>query len=128
MIGPTDVLPAVISGPSNQSVDEGTRVSFSCEVVGSPEPSISWFQQDDVLPLQNTPVIVITQSGQTSHLSLINVTLADQGTYKCVAASSIGTDSKEAGLAVKSKFLLQCRNKGNSFSNFSFKIINPIFL
>lgn len=103
-IGRTDVLPAVISGPSNQSVDEGTRtVNFSCKVIGSPEPAVSWFQQNDVIPLQNTSVIVITRSGQTSQLSIINVTLADQGTYKCVATSNIGTYAKEAELVVKSK-------------------------
>lgn len=71
---------------------------------GSPEPSIAWFQHDDKIPLKNTTVIVITQSGLTSQLTIVNVTLGDQGTFKCSATSNIGTDSKQAELFVKSKF------------------------
>ena len=102
--GPTDVLPLIISGPSNQSVDEGTDVMFSCEVDGSPEPSVSWFQNDDNLPLQNTSSVLITQSGLFSQLSITNVNMSDKGVYRCVATSNIGTALQEAVLVVKSKF------------------------
>ena len=59
-----------------------------------------------MVPLRNTSAVIITQSGRTSHLTLINVTLADHGNYKCVATSSIGEDFKDAELVVKSKLLL----------------------
>lgn len=101
VIGPTDFLPSISSGLSNHSVEEGGTVTFSCEVTGSPLPSVSWFQQDDVIPLHNTSVVMITQSGSTSHLTLINVTRAEHRKYKCVATSSIGKDFKEAELVVK---------------------------
>lgn len=107
--GPTDVLPSVISGPFNQSIDQGTDVDFFCEVDGSPEPSASWFYNNDILPLQNTSAVVITQSGLTSRLSITNVNISDQGMYKCVATSNIGTASEEAELVVNSKFLWQCQ-------------------
>ena len=102
--GPTDVLPSIISGPSNQSVDERTNVVFSCEVDGSPEPSVSWFQNDDNVPLQNTSSVLITQSGLFSQLSITNVNISDKGMYRCVATSNIGTGSQDAQLVVKSKF------------------------
>ena len=74
-------------------------------MIGSPDPSVSWFQHDNITPLQNTSSVVMTQSGQTFHLSINNVSLSDQGKVKCVASSYIGTDSKEAELIVKSKLL-----------------------
>lgn len=101
--GPTDVLPSIINGPSNQSVDEGTDVTFSCEIDGSPEPSVSWFYSDDILPMQNTSSVLITQSGLFSLLRITNVNISDQGVYRCVATSYIGTASQEAELQVKSK-------------------------
>ena len=110
-LGPTDVLPSISSGLSNHSVEEGGTVTFSCEVTGSPLPSVSWFQQDDVIPLHNTSVVMITQSGSTSHLTLINVTRAEHGKYKCVATSSIGKDFKEAELVVKGKLLSQKKKR-----------------
>lgn len=104
--GPTDVLPSIISGPSNQSVDERTDVILSCEVDGSPEPSVSWFRNDDNLPLQNTSSVLITQSGLFSQLSITNVNISDKGVYRCVATSNIGTASQDAELVVKSEFFL----------------------
>ena len=103
VLGPTDVLPSIISGPSNQSVDEGTEVNFSCKTDGSPEPSVSWFRNDNVLPLQNTSSVLITQSGLSSQLRITNVNISDQGVYRCVATSYIGTASREGKLLVKSK-------------------------
>lgn len=102
--GPTDVLPSIISGPSNQSVDERTDIVFSCQVDGSPEPSVSWFQNNDNVPLQNTSSVLITQSGLFSQLSISDVNISDKGVYRCVATSNIGTASQEAQLEVKSKF------------------------
>lgn len=113
LLGPTDVLPSISSGLSNHSVEEGRTVTFSCEVTGSPLPSVSWFQ-DDVIPLHNTSVVMITQSGSTSHLTLINVTRAEHGKYKCVATSSIGKDFKEAELVVKGKLLSQKKRENET--------------
>ena len=106
-LGSTDVPPSVVSGPSNQSVFEGTNVQFSCKVDGIPKPSVAWFRHNDVAPLQNSSATVMTQSGQTVHLSILNISLIDQGRFKCVASSKFGTHSKEAVLLVKSK-LLNC--------------------
>ena len=106
-LGSTDVPPSVVSGPSNQSVFEGTNVQFSCKVDGIPKPSVAWFRHNDVAPLQNSSATVMTQSGQTFHLSILNISLIDQGRFKCVASSRFGTHSKEAELLVKSK-LLNC--------------------
>ena len=106
-LGSTDVPPSVVSGPSNQSVFEGTNVQFSCQVDGIPKPSVAWFRHNDVAPLQNSSSTVMTQSGQTFHLSILNISLIDQGRFKCVASSRFGTHSKEAELLVKSK-LLNC--------------------
>ena len=106
-LGSTDVPPSVVSGPSNQSVFQGTNVQFSCKVDGIPKPSVAWFRHNDVAPLQNSSSTVMTQSGQTFHLSILNISLNDQGRFKCVASSKFGTHSKEAVLLVKSK-LLNC--------------------
>ena len=104
-LGSTDVPPSVVSGPSNQSVFEGTNVQFSCKVDGIPNPSVAWFRHNDVASLQNSSATVMTQSGQTFHLSILNISLIDQGRFKCVASSKFGTHSKEAVLLVKSKLL-----------------------
>ena len=106
-LGSTDVPPSVVSGPSTQSVLEGTNMQFSCKVNGIPKPSVAWFRHNDVAPLQNSSATVMTQSGQTFRLSILNISLNDQGRFKCVASSKFGTHSKDAELLVKSK-LLNC--------------------
>ena len=102
-LGSRDFPPTVVSGPSNQSVFEGTNVQFSCKVDGIPKPSVAWFRHNDVAPLQNSSATMMTQSGQTFHLSILNISLDDQGRFKCVASSKFGASSKEAELVVKSK-------------------------
>ena len=106
-LGSTDVPPSVVSGPSTQSVLEGTNMQFSCKVNGIPKPSVAWFRHNDVAPLQNSSATVMTQSGQTFRLSILNISLNDQGRFKCVASSKFGTHSKEAELLVQSK-LFNC--------------------
>lgn len=110
-LGPTDIVPSVVTGPLNQSVDEGTNLGFFCEVKGSPEPSVSWFLNDDDFSLQSTARISITQTGLTSRLTISNATLNDKGMYKCVATSKIGTASEEAELKVNSKFFVVERSQ-----------------
>ena len=110
-LGPTDIVPSVVTGPLNQSVDEGTNVDFSCEVKGSPEPSVSWFLNKDDFSLQSTARISITQTGLTSRLTISKATVNDKGMYKCVATSKIGTASEEAELKVNSKFFVVERSQ-----------------
>ena len=96
-----------LPGVSGMIIFEGTNVQFSCKVDGIPKPSVAWFRHNDVAPLQNSSATVMTQSGQTFRLSILNISLNDQGRFKCVASSKFGTHSKEAELLVKSK-LLNC--------------------
>ena len=53
-------------------------------------------------------------------MTLINVTLAEHGKYKCVATSSIGEDFKEAELVVKGKLLSHTQKRNNQANNINY--------
>jgi len=78
--GVANTAPSFTSQPVSQTVDEGTSVTFTVEVAGTPAPTLQWRKDGVDLP------------GQTSTtLSLSSVTTADAGNYSCVATNAAGT-------------------------------------
>lgn len=80
----------ITSQPGNQVVSEGENVSLSVQAVASGALSYQWYVDDSAI------------SGATSSvLTLSDVTLNDQGSYKCVVTSGNLTEtSSTASLSV----------------------------
>ncbi|KAG7275682.1 hypothetical protein CRUP_028843 [Coryphaenoides rupestris] len=88
--------PKILVGPSLLKALMGQTVTLPCVVQGEPSPEISWFHN-------GRPV----RAEDGGALRIQRATLADQGTYRCVAKNDAGEDTLEINLEVLSKCFLQ---------------------
>ena len=97
--------PEITLHPQNRTTTEGNSVTFSCEAIGNPSPSISWTK--DASPLSNIGDPRITFTELNRKLTITNVDRADGGEYRCVASNSLGhATSNPATLNVQCMLLL----------------------
>ncbi|GFN88312.1 hemicentin-1, partial [Plakobranchus ocellatus] len=91
-------IPAKIVGRRDMAVKaaQGQDVMLSCEVEGSPEPTILWLKYRSYLQLNNR--IRILDNGS---LHITGLTRRDSALYTCLAQNSAGTDSKNINLRVE---------------------------
>ncbi|XP_071430396.1 hemicentin-2 [Pithys albifrons albifrons] len=91
--GGTEDLPEEVTATIN-----GT-VRFKCEATGHPEPTVSWFQNDD--PIVVGPRHQLLEGGMV--LQVAAVEAGDTGRYTCVAENPAGSAEKHFALAVQGK-------------------------
>ncbi|XP_041700041.1 myosin light chain kinase, smooth muscle isoform X3 [Coregonus clupeaformis] len=132
--------PKFDSVPQSQDTTEGTKVTFKCQVSGSPVPGLSWVK--DGFPLRPRAGLSFQHDGNTHILTVDNVQKRDSGTYGCTIATSTGKVSSTWTLTVKNPrlegkppafstvlkgcsvsegqdFLLQCSVEGKPLPNIS---------
>ena len=78
--------PEITLHPQNETITEGNSVTFSCEAIGNPSPSISWTKKGS--PLSNIGDPRITELN--GKLTITNVNRTDGGEYRCVACNILG--------------------------------------
>ncbi|KAE8292435.1 Hemicentin-1 [Larimichthys crocea] len=81
--------PRIQPAPSLLKALIGQRVTLPCVVQGEPTPEISWFHNGLPVGVKNTTPLRIQQ-----------VSLDDQGTYRCVARNSAGEETLEIKLEI----------------------------
>ncbi|XP_059193550.1 hemicentin-1 [Centropristis striata] len=81
--------PRIQPAPSLLKALVGQRVTLPCVVQGEPSPEVSWFHNGLPVGVKNTTPLRIQQ-----------VSLADQGTYQCVARNSAGQETLEIKLEI----------------------------
>ncbi|MFH4975362.1 hypothetical protein AB6A40_002071 [Gnathostoma spinigerum] len=103
----------------NQTVDANSTVNFTCKVISDLVPHIVWMRiektNDSVIywnetdrkymfrytDMQTVENAIITKTSQdSSTLTLVNVSLADQGMYACVSGNHLGHAIENATLTV----------------------------
>ncbi|KAL3981864.1 Protein tyrosine kinase family protein [Acanthocheilonema viteae] len=103
----------------NQTVDANSTVNFTCKVISDLTPHIVWmriemtndsiyywnetdrkyvFRYTDMQSVENAIVTKISQDSST--LTIVNVTVADQGMYACVSGNHLGHAIANATLTV----------------------------
>uniref|UniRef100_A0A1I7W2I5 Receptor protein-tyrosine kinase n=1 Tax=Loa loa TaxID=7209 RepID=A0A1I7W2I5_LOALO len=103
----------------NQTVDANSTVNFTCKVISDLTPHIVWiriemtnnsiyywnetdrkyvFRYTDMQSVENA--IVTKTSQDSSTLTIVNVTVADQGMYACVSGNHLGHAIANATLTV----------------------------
>ena len=70
------VPPSFTSRPSNQTVIEGTNVSFLCTATGNPAPTVTWMKDGS--------------SVAAGHTLSIETSRNDSGKYWCLAENGLG--------------------------------------
>ena len=88
----------------NQAENEGDTASFTCQAVGEPLPTISWYFNGVLLNESNTAKYRITErpipTASTDILNIIDVESSDVGTYTCNATNVVSTDTSYGVLTV----------------------------
>ncbi|XP_016098877.1 myosin light chain kinase, smooth muscle-like [Sinocyclocheilus grahami] len=100
----TDFLetpPSFESQPESQEVVQGEKVTFRCQVSGSPVPTVSWLK--DGAPLRQRSGVSTRQEGSLHVLCLESAHITDTGQYGCTAANKRGKTAAHCSLTVKPK-------------------------
>ncbi|XP_039503094.1 myosin light chain kinase, smooth muscle isoform X2 [Pimephales promelas] len=94
-----ETLPSFDYQPQSQEVMQGEKVTFRCQVSGSPVPTVSWVK--DGAPLRQTSGVSTRQEGSLHVLCLENAHITDTGQYGCTATNKKGKTAVHWSLTVK---------------------------
>ena len=75
------IRPMITLNPTSVNVSVGDNVSFMCDAMGFPTPSILWMKEDGDLPVNAT-------GENTTNLTIAQVEFGNEGFYYCVATSN----------------------------------------
>uniref|UniRef100_A0A9J7Y6T3 Myosin light chain kinase, smooth muscle n=1 Tax=Cyprinus carpio carpio TaxID=630221 RepID=A0A9J7Y6T3_CYPCA len=96
-----ETLPSFDSQPQSREVAQGEKVTFRCQVSGSPVPTLSWMK--DGAPLRQRSGVSTRQEGSLHVLCLESAHITDTGQYGCTAANTRGKTAAHWSLTVKRK-------------------------
>ncbi|XP_042548267.1 transmembrane and immunoglobulin domain-containing protein 1 [Dipodomys spectabilis] len=95
-------FPPLLSGNNFQTVEEGKDVKLVCEVKSNPQAQMMWYKNNNVLTLEDNRH-QIQQTSESFQLSITKVKKSDNGTYNCVANSSMKMETLDFHLVVEDK-------------------------
>lgn len=95
--------PRFVERIQNFNIREGQPVALRCQVIGIPQPMISW-QKDGKMLVPNKPYRIETEGGRST-LTIDAVQPFDSAWFQCSAANVAGTASTRGKLSVKRKYL-----------------------
>lgn len=86
---------------------EGESVSLTCNVIGSPAPTIKWIIDDTEVTFENSHIKSKYNSiNGNAELHIAKCELSDEQSYTCVASNIHGTSKTMGVLIVKSTFFI----------------------
>ena len=94
--------PSIEDGAAVVAATVNSRTLLSCDTIGLPRPQVRWERNGRAIP-QAGARYVMSRSGS---LQLNDVQVSDSGTYRCVAANSAGTVSRDIQLLVHGNITL----------------------
>ena len=99
------VAPSISPQVMDQTQNEGSNASFTCQVTGEPVPTIIWYFNGTLVDETNTMKYTISMESlntttNNSTLTIMNVQSSDAGTYTCDATNVISTDNSSGILTV----------------------------
>lgn len=84
--------------PDTQIVDEQDTVILECEVIGSPQPEISWYC--DRTKFNEGPRHRMSYDGRVAMLVIRKVEMEENGKIECVAENTAGRVAADCLLVV----------------------------
>ena len=82
--------PEITEAPTNIYEVMGSEVSLSCVATGVPQPNITWYKDDVLLPNQITPLLIIQ-----------DLRVDTRGLYRCEATNELGSRNVTAYVKIK---------------------------
>ena len=96
--------PEITARPLHETKTEGDNVTFTCNAIGNPKPSILWTRDGSPLETRDNSSR-ISLSVDKKKLTITSVNRTDSGEYRCVAENSVGNDTSNAKLDVQRKYI-----------------------
>ena len=91
----------------NSLENETNSITFSCQAIGEPVPTISWYFNGEMIDVSNASKYIISNSSNgtmvISLLTIMNTQSSDVGRYTCVAENIIDSDQISGVLSVNGK-------------------------
>lgn len=94
----SDALPIFTMRLRDRRVQVTYPVRLTCQVVGYPQPEVSWYKDDQLL--ESNKQNNISQDNQFYTLELASTSLNDSGIYTCTAKNDLGSVSCHCSLVV----------------------------
>ncbi|KAA0186981.1 Hemicentin 1, partial [Fasciolopsis buskii] len=85
--------PQLVAVPRNMTARAGSVVTLECRAEGEPVPTITWYKDQEIVPLGGTRSIINNGS-----LRIVGVSPNDDGMYHCVASSILGEDFSQSAI------------------------------
>lgn len=76
----------------------GETISVECSVSGYPAPSVSW-QRNGCTIIPQPDRYQVYYDGECSTLKFVSVSMADAGTYICMAENTIGKANTQVSIS-----------------------------
>ncbi|XP_053426870.1 transmembrane and immunoglobulin domain-containing protein 1 [Nycticebus coucang] len=96
------IFPPLLSGNNFQTAEEGSSVNLVCNVKSNPQAQMMWYKSNSILNLEKNHH-QIHQTSESLQLSITKVRKSDNGTYNCIANSSLKVETMDFHLIVKEK-------------------------
>lgn len=91
--------PEFTTGLSDAVIQEGSKFTFICRVIGSPTPSVTWYK--DGISIQSNPDYQTTFDAGLCTLTIDETFAEDSARYTCTAVNKAGSAETNATLSVK---------------------------
>ena len=89
--------------------NETNPVTFSCQAIGEPVPTITWYFDGVMINVSNTSEYNLTSSINgtmiTSIITIMNTQSSDAGMYTCEAENFLGTSRSSGVLTINGQYL-----------------------
>ena len=94
----------------DQTQNEESRASFTCQATGEPIPTISWYFNGAAVNEANTMKYTISMMSLNTTtinnaLTITNVQSSDVGTYTCNATNVVSSDTSSGVLTITGEYV-----------------------
>ena len=91
---------AKVIGPIDP-IQLGSTVELVCDFSGAPPPMVQWDKDGAPLGNSSSPHLQISTLANSSTVMLNNVQTGDEGMYKCLVKSTVGTSNDTFVLTIQ---------------------------
>ncbi|KRY85770.1 Protogenin [Trichinella pseudospiralis] len=93
-----------VNQPSDIVVDNGSFAEFTCTIYSYPPATVHWYFNERLIG-DNSKHIRVDNAGISSTLYVVNASIADQGTYFCLASNmASNATSRKAVLTISGNY------------------------
>uniref|UniRef100_A0A6I8PDC3 Transmembrane and immunoglobulin domain containing 1 n=1 Tax=Ornithorhynchus anatinus TaxID=9258 RepID=A0A6I8PDC3_ORNAN len=93
-------FPPALSEEDTQTAEEGSHVQLTCNAKSNPQAQMAWYRNNSILVLEKGRH-QIQQDSEVFQLSIATVQKSDNGTYTCIANSTLTLQKMDFHLIIQ---------------------------